>query len=435
MDKKTETDRVQEVTETRTTPARTYFDRLFDTDGKTKNIDKILLVAKWALYGILLAVVGLIVMEQWEKFTITRQGIRFVTIVLVLLVLAVAETQSMIIPKKDPMRMVLFVLKVSTACITLVLAVGTYSFILYVLVWTTFYMAAKKMGASLWLFGVGVSFFVLCYIMQIYFVRGDITNTEILRELFASLLSLLVHYIATQFVMAFYWQYIQLNSALEELDRNKQEMEKSYEALVKVAALEERQRIAKELHDTAGHSLTTVIMQTEAAKRVIDTNVEEAKNKLISANLQAKHTLERLRESVHLLSGTGETASLKMDLEQTVNETTDGTGIHIRSMIQDIMTSREKHRFIVRALKEGLSNGIRHGEATAFWFELKQVDGKILFFLSDNGKGLCGKAFQTGFGLLSMSDRVKDFGGRISFVSEEDEGFEISFEIPAEDEE
>ena len=382
------------------------------------------------MYGLLLAVEGLIAVEQWENFTITGQGIRFVSIILALLVLTVAETESMVTPKGDPMRMMLFVVEVCAVCMTLVLAIGTYSLVLYVIVWTTFYMSAKKMSASFWLFGVGVSFFVLCYIMQIYFVRGDTTNSEILRELFGSLLALLLHYIATQFVMSFYWQYVQLNSALEELDKNQQEMEKSYEALVKVAALEERQRIAKELHDTAGHSLTTVIMQTEAAKRVIDTNVEEAKNKIISANLQAKHTLERLRESVHLLSGSSDTASLKMDLEQTISETTDGTGIYIRSMIEDSMLSREKHRFIVRALKEGLSNGIRHGEATAFWFELKTEENTVEFLLSDNGKGMSDGELRAGFGLSAMQDRAQYFGGNAEFQSEADEGFEIRISLP-----
>ncbi len=203
--------------------------------------------------------------------------------------------------------------------------------------------------------------------------------------------------------------------------------------MAEVTALEERQRIAKEIHDTAGHSLTTVIMQTETAKRIIDSNPQEAKQKLIAANLQARHALEELRDSVHLLSGSEEQTTLKDALLAVIHESTDGTGITIRSSIEDIELLPAKHRFLCNSLKEGISNGLRHGGATAFWFELKKEEGKICFLLSDNGRGLGGKEMQAGFGLTAMRDRARALGGEATYFSDE-EGFELQVKIGVDDE-
>ena len=233
-----------------------------------------------------------------------------------------------------------------------------------------------------------------------------------------------------QIALAFYWQFLRLDKTLKELDESKKELEKAYAVVAEVTALEERQRIAKEIHDTAGHSLTTVIMQTEAAKLIMDKNPEDAKNKIIAANLQAKNALEELRDSVHLLSGQKENQTLKTTLENIIHESMDGTGITVRSEIEDVAVFSAKARFLCNTLKEGISNGLRHGGATAFWFELKQDGDKIRFLLSDNGKGVPMSALKIGFGLSSMKDRAKMFGGEVRFQSEEDEGFELVMILP-----
>jgi signal transduction histidine kinase len=277
---------------------------------------------------------------------------------------------------------------------------------------------------------IAVPLYGISYLLQMYLVRGDTMGLEILRETFGTFAALSLHFVSVELVLIFYRQYVRLNHTLVELDASKKELEKAYAVVADVSALEERQRIAKEIHDTAGHSLTTVIMQTEAAKRIIDTNPTEAKNKLIAANLQAKNTLDRLRESVHVLSGEIGSITLKTAMESIIHESTDGTGIKIRAKIEDIYASEAKHRFLCNTLKEGISNGLRHGNATAFWFELKIEEGKIRFYLSDNGTGLATDNFESGFGLTTKRDRVRKFGGDMYIMSEPDEGFELNVVLP-----
>ena len=272
--------------------------------------------------------------------------------------------------------------------------------------------------------------FAISYTLQVYFAEGYSIGVEILRKGFSAFSAITLHFLALQVILIFYRQYVRLNKTLVELDKSKKELEKAYAVVAEVTALEERQRIAKEIHDTAGHSMTTVIMQTEAAKRIIDTNPTEAKVKLIAANLQAKNALERLRESVHLLSGQTENVTLKVDMENIIHESTDGTGIKIRSSIEDITVSEAKHRFLCNTLKEGISNGLRHGNAKAFWLELKIKEGKIHFLLSDNGSGLDTETFESGFGLTTMRERARSLGGEMFIMSEPGEGFELNITLP-----
>jgi signal transduction histidine kinase len=254
---------------------------------------------------------------------------------------------------------------------------------------------------------------------------------ETLAGSFGDMVVLFLHFVAVTAGVQFYLQYAKLRKTLKELDESKAQLQDAYDHLAEVTALEERQRIAKDIHDTAGHSITTVIMQTEAAKMVLETDPADAKVRIVAANLQAKHALEELRESVHLLSGSNGKGSLKAELEEIIHQTTDGTDIKIRSEIQDVIVSSKKYRFLCNTLKEGIANGLRHGGATAFWFELKEEDGNIRFLLSDNGKGTP-EGIVPGFGLTTMQERAKSLGGEVGFDAEEGEGFELRLSLPTD---
>ena len=192
---------------------------------------------------------------------------------------------------------------------------------------------------------------------------------------------------------------------------------------------EERNRIAKDIHDNAGHSMTTVIMQTEAAKLLIDNNPEEAKNRIISANIQAKNALEQMRESVHLLAGRAHAKTLRAEFEEIIAQTIDGTELKIRCDLEDLQADEEEHRFLCNTLKECLANGIRHGKATTFYIELKNVLSCISLLISDNGCGVQGE-INEGFGLKGIREKTEKLGGRCYFSSEDGEGFEVTITLP-----
>ncbi len=403
---------------------RAYFVRLF---GKYdfRNEAQFLFFGKWLVFILICLVEGLLLLQQFSECIDEGKWWRLMVVGAVVLALSVSISLQFF-AVKGRAKIVFYVIDVFAACTFPILAGGLYSLLVYMLVLTQFYSEAKRTKHSVLVLIVSIGLYVVAYGIQAYLLHGAPfwDFWKVLNNSFGFIVGIVTHFLAVQIALAFYRQYL-------KLEQSKKELEKAYAVVAEVAALEERQRIAKEIHDTAGHSLTTVIMQTENAKRIIDSDPQEAKQKLVAANLQARHALEELRDSVHLLSGGGETESLKNALLSIIHESTDGTGITIRRDIGEVETLPAKHRFLCNTLKEGISNGLRHGGATAFWFELKEEEGNIRFLLSDNGKGVGEKGVELGFGLSSMRERAASLGGEVSFFSDE-EGFELRLVLPAD---
>ena len=411
---------------------RAYFVRLF---GKYdfRNEAQFIFFGKWVIFATLLFVEGLIVLQQLDVALREGKWWGMALFTALSVILSVSVALKLFAIREQRKKTVFYVLDALLACGFVFFASGNYSLIIYVLILTGFYLASDKAKFSIWLFCISVPLYAVIYGARTAVRLGhEVELMVILQESLGAIVTLSIHFLLIQIALAFYRQFLRLDRALTELGESKKELEKAYAVVAEVSALEERQRIAKDIHDTAGHSITTVIMQTEAAKRILDSNPEEAKNKLIAANLQAKHALEELRDSVHLLSGRMGDLTLKDALLSIIHESTDGTGIVIRSSIDEATVSETKHRFLCNTLKEAISNGLRHGGATAFWFEFKEEDEKLHFLLSDNGKGVEKDSFTLGFGLSSLQERAKSLGGEVEFISEDGEGFELRLTLPQE---
>ncbi len=309
---------------------------------------------------------------------------------------------------------------------------GTLISTLYIIILTEFYVNQKSLAGSIAMLVASIILFLCAFAVSGWLRGSAVSVGNLISSGINDIILLVLHFLIINFTVQTVSKNKELRMAFDELNVSSEKLRIAYKELQEITALEERQRIAKDIHDTAGHSITTVIMQTEAAKLVMESDPEEAKLRISAANLQAKHALEELRESVHLLSGTGGELTLKEQIESIIHDTTDGTGIAVRSTVDDLTLCDAKSRFICNTLKEGISNGLRHGGATAFYFELKQEGGQIRFLLSDNGKGLEISSLKEGFGLSGMHDRAESLGGSVWFETEADEGFEIHLTLPAD---
>lgn len=302
--------------------------------------------------------------------------------------------------------------------------------VLYLIFLTEFYLSSDRFIYCLIMVFASIVALLITYYITIYYIQGIAPNVlDTVLQGLTSVIIIAIHFITVNVALMLYRSKLVADSALEELAESNKKLQKANVELKEMAVIQERQRIAKDIHDTAGHSITTFIMQAESAKLIIDTDPAGAKAKLSAATLQARHALEELRSSVHLLSGRAEQTTLKEDLEKIISDTSVGTDINIRSDVADISLPAPIRVFITNSLKEGLSNGMRHGGATAFYFELSAGENSVSFTLSDNGKGVTGE-IKEGFGLSGMRRRAEELNGKITFTSDEDEGFEIRFTLP-----
>jgi signal transduction histidine kinase len=206
-------------------------------------------------------------------------------------------------------------------------------------------------------------------------------------------------------------------------------LSEAYEKVELMTANSERNKIAREIHDTVGHTLTTVLVEMEASKRLMDKDIIKAKEKLNLAQEQVRKGLNDIRSSVRILEQGKEIMDFWGSLKTFIAECEMHSDIVVKSHVDsNINVYDSGRRVIYRALQEGLTNGIRHGKSTAFIFKLFVRDNSINFSLEDNGIGAV--ALTKGFGLRSMEERVKELGGELDIYSEEGEGFSIYIKLP-----
>ncbi len=382
----------------------------------------------------MLAIIEIIVCAQYATQYIEkgRTGDLIAVIISCMLLVTFASIDSFAV-KNLVVKYVFFGFDSVCVLLLCVFTGNTYLSTLYCLVLTQIYISIDGLRENLILFSVSCALFIISFVCgRILGASGSTVYESLVEIIGDSILGvaiLAVHFAVVSFILKFYSNNQQLRSALNEADESKAQLEQAYKEISRTAVYEERNRIAKDIHDNAGHSMTTVIMQTEAAKLLIDSDPEEAKNRIISANIQAKNALEQMRESVHLLAGKTDMHSLKGEIEEIIAQTIDGTELKIRCNIEDAELDGEKSRFICNSVKECLVNGIRHGRATAFFVEMRKEFSSITLRISDNGSGAEGE-IKEGFGLRGIREKAEKLGGRCSFSSEAGEGFETEITIP-----
>ncbi len=374
---------------------------------------------------VLMGVMCIVICAQ--AFTKVSAANFYATIACCALLTALEAVNAFVI-KNFAAKMVFYGLDSAIILAICILTGNSFMSAIYCIVLTQCYIAIDRFKDKAVIFGVSCGVFTFSFLIGCFVSNPYIEAIEIITGVLFGLLAIAVDFIVTTFLLKFYKTNLKLSAALKEADESRARLEEVYEELTSTKVFEERNRIAKDIHDTAGHSMTTVIMQTEAAKLLIDDNPQEAKNRIISANIQAKNALEQMRESVHLLAGRDKVRSLKEEIEEVIAQTIDGTDVKARYSLDDVQTDDEVYRFIVNSLKELLSNGIRHGKATAFYVELKERDNEICLLVSDNGAGVKGE-IQEGFGLRGIREKAEKLGGKLRLSSEEGEGFEIEITL------
>ena len=383
---------------------------------------------------ILLVVVEFIICAQYVNMYLIKGGaIELATVILACIALAALVSADSFFIRNTTVKMVTYGLDSALLLVMCIITGNSYLSTLYCIILTQFYISIDNLKTNLILFAVSCVLFIASFVWGWVIVNKGASLYEsivqILGDCVFGVFMITIHFIVTNFILKFYSNYQRLHQALRETDESKAQLKEVYDKLAETKVFEERNRIAKDIHDNAGHSMTTVIMQTEAAKLLIDTNPEEAKNRIISANIQAKSALEQMRESVHLLAGRGNSRPLGEEIKEVIAQTIDGTELKIRYDLDDVSVDGEKYRFITNSVKECLANGIRHGKATAFYIEMKKNDGKVSILISDNGAGTDGEP-KEGFGLKGIREKAEAFGGSCSFSGEAGDGFEVEITLP-----
>ena len=196
----------------------------------------------------------------------------------------------------------------------------------------------------------------------------------------------------------------------------------------------ERQRMARELHDTLSQGLAGLILQLEAADAHLAANRPERARGILEQSMEkARGTLKEARQAIDDLRQPGG-PDLAEAAGQEAERFTRATGIACEPSIELKVVIREAmSETAIRAISEGLTNIARHAHAKQVVLRLSEIEKELEIEIRDDGAGFDPEAVQPGhYGLLGMRERVRLAGGRLDIQSELGKGTCILIHFPLE---
>ncbi|MGG5784856.1 response regulator [Bacillus albus] len=231
------------------------------------------------------------------------------------------------------------------------------------------------------------------------------------------------------FAMGSFFRLLAINYRQSEIIRNQKHVLEQYVSQVeRITLLEERDRLSKDLHDTMGHSYTSIIMGMETLR--MELKSKEGEQQLDSLLQLARNSMEEVRLYLHQLDLSQESLPLAITLQQLTDEFKKHAKVNVRTQIigEEYMVSKQSKMTLYRSLQESLTNAVRHGHSTEIIVSLHFEPQQIRLDVQDNGCGV--EKWKDGFGLTAMKERVSQLQGRVIVYSKKGEGTLISCVLP-----
>ena len=174
------------------------------------------------------------------------------------------------------------------------------------------------------------------------------------------------------------------------------------EHLAKVA---ERERIARDLHDVLGHTLSVIILKSELAGKLIDGDPERAKAEIGDVERTSRQALAEVRNTIRGYR----TSSLEAELK-LAKATLETAGVRVKSESAEIRLTPTQQSVVALVVREAITNVVRHAGAHNCLLRLHPVNGHCRLEVHDDG---CGGSPAEGNGLRGMRERVEALGGTL----------------------
>lgn len=201
-----------------------------------------------------------------------------------------------------------------------------------------------------------------------------------------------------------------------------------------MAVLEERNRMAREIHDTLAQGFTGIVLQLEAAEQALNEDASLAQEHLNRARSLARENLNEARRSVWALRPLAlEQLPFETVLRQETESFTRDSGIKAAVNISGESRTQphDVQSTLLRICQEALTNIRKHAEATEVAVHLAFEANTVRLSIRDNGRGFDTETpVESGFGLISMRERVRLLGGTLMVQSEIGRGTLIEATLP-----
>jgi two-component system sensor histidine kinase DesK len=229
------------------------------------------------------------------------------------------------------------------------------------------------------------------------------------------------------------------NFAFAQQVRTNSLLERANSEIERLSQEAERERIARDLHDLLGHTLTVITMKLDLARRLLshesvshkpdrdpNRDLVRARNEIVDAEQTARNALAEVREAVSGYRAEGLDAEISRArrslLSADVKLTTTLVPVHLSSSQVNVLCV---------ALREAVTNIVRHAHATVCHVALLEKDKTIYFTIEDNGLG---GPIREGNGLRGMRERLQSIAGAVKLASSASRGTSLEITLPLESE-
>ncbi len=229
----------------------------------------------------------------------------------------------------------------------------------------------------------------------------------------------------------------QAQALLLELEKANRQLSEYADRVEDLTIANERQRMARELHDTLSQGLAGLILQLEATDANLATDRSDKAREIIQQSMQqARATLESSRRAIDNLRQP-EPKSLEGAIRREITQFSEYSGLPCETRLEIPGRYLEEiQEAVVRSVAEALNNIARHAEAQKVEISALSENGSLRLVLKDDGKGFDPENIPAGhYGILGIRERIRLVGGQMEINSSSQSGTTLILTIPLNDEE
>ena len=210
------------------------------------------------------------------------------------------------------------------------------------------------------------------------------------------------------------------NIYFAQRERSNNRLQKAQEEIEHLAKVAERERIARDLHDVLGHTLSVIILKSELARKLMDHDPARAKAEIADVEQTSRKALAEVRSTIRGYRD----HSLEAELKQA-KATLETAGVTVKSESQELRLSPPQESVVALVVREAVTNVVRHAHARNCHLRLMPVNGTCRLEIQDDGRG---GGNVEGNGLRGMRERIEALGG--TFERDNTVGTKLSIQFP-----
>ncbi|HEY4640148.1 MAG TPA: sensor histidine kinase [Thermoanaerobaculia bacterium] len=197
-----------------------------------------------------------------------------------------------------------------------------------------------------------------------------------------------------------------INIHFEGVGRSQAKLRLAHDEIEHLAKVAERERIARDLHDLLGHTLSVIILKSELASKLAERDPEKARDEIRDVERISRDALTQVRAAVRGYRSGG----LQAEIE-SARDALDAANVTLDRDLAKLQLPPAHEAVIALAIREAVTNIVRHAHATQCRIALTPLDNTYALTITDNGRG---GSVEFGSGLSGMRERIETLGGTLT---------------------